>query len=95
MAPYMGILNSMDNDEKMAVALFGVSSIPDVKIIQAKQESSMTQEDDDFLAEKLAGMTFSPRIERLFKKRKEIARTIDLNDERTRHILGSSSFFLR
>jgi hypothetical protein len=61
MAPYMGILNSMDNNEK---------------------------EDEDFLAEKLAGMTFSHRIERLFEKRKEIAKNIDLSDERTRHILG-------
>ena len=88
MAPYMGILNSMDNNEKMAVALFLVSSIPDVEIIKAKQELPMTQEDEEFLAEKLAGMSFSPRIERLFEKRKEIANTIDLNDERTRHILG-------
>lgn len=88
MAPYMGILNSMDNDEKMAVALFLVSSLPNVEIVQSKKEPTMSKEDEDFLAEKLEGMSFSPRIERLFKKRKEIAQTIDLNDERTRHILG-------
>lgn len=88
MAPYMSILNSMNNNKKMAVALFLISSIPDVEIIKAKRESTMTKDDEEFLAEKLAGMTFSPRIERLFEKRKEIARTIDLTDERTRHILG-------
>ena len=43
---------------------------------------------DEFLAEKLSGMTFSPRIEKLFEKRREVARMVDLNDERTRHILG-------
>lgn len=88
MAPYVGILNSMDNREKMAVALFLVSSIPNVKIVQAKKQPTMTQEDEDFLAEKLAGMSFSPRIERLFQKRKEIASSVELDDERTRHILG-------
>ena len=36
MAPYMGILNSMDNNEKMAVALFLVSSLPNVEIVQSK-----------------------------------------------------------
>ena len=88
MAPYMSILNSMNNNEKMAVALFLISSIPDVEIIKAKRESTMTKDDEEFLTEKLAGMTFSPRIERLFEKRREIAHTIDLEDERTRHILG-------
>jgi len=50
-------------------------------------KTQMAQEDEEFLAEKLAGMTFSPRIEQLFEKRKEIAQTIDLDDERTRRIL--------
>ena len=90
MAPYMGILNSMNNNEKMAVALFLVSSIPNVEIVQSKKEPTMSKEDEEFLAEKLADMSFSPRIEQLFEKRKEIAGTIDLNDERTRHILGLS-----
>jgi len=88
MAPYLGILNSMDNNEKMAVALFLVSSIPNVKIVQEKAEQPISQEDEEFLAEKLSAMSFSPRIERLFQKRMEIAKTIDTNDERTRHILG-------
>ena len=51
-------------------------------------KTQMAQEDEEFLAEKLAGMTFSPRIEQFFEKRKEITQTIDLDDERTRHILG-------
>ena len=85
MAPYLGILNSMDNNDKMTVALFLVNSIPNVKIVRT---NTSQVEDDAFLAEKLSSMTFSPRIERLFKKRMEIADMIDTDDERTRHILG-------
>ena len=88
MAPYIGVLNSMNDKEKIAVALFLVNSIPNVEIVRSKQKHPVSQEDEDFLAEKLAGMNFSPRIERLFQKRKEIASTIDTKDERTRHILG-------
>ena len=88
MAPYLGILSSMDNNEKMAVALFLVSSIPNVKIVHEKAEEPISLEDEDFLAEKLSAMSFSPRVERLFQKRREIAKTIDPNDELPRHILG-------
>lgn len=88
MAPYVGILDNMGRDEKMAVALFLVKSIPGVEIIETKTDEPMSQEDEAFLADKLKGMSFSPRIERLFEKRKEIAEMVDLNDERTRHILG-------
>ena len=49
---------------------------------------SASQDEDAFLKQKLNSMTYSPRIERLFEKRKEAARMVDLNDERTRHILG-------
>jgi hypothetical protein len=88
-APYIGVLNNMNRKEKMAVALFLVSSIPGVEIVETKEEKpQFTEEDERLLSSKLGDMTFSPRIERLFQKRKEIARSIDLNDERTKHILG-------
>ena len=83
-APYIGLLNKMDREEKIALVLFLVDSLPGVDVV----ETEVRDKDDTFLAEKLGSMTFSPRIEQLFKKRREAARMVDMNDERTRHILG-------
>lgn len=88
MAPYIGLLNSMSRNEKMAVAMFLVDSVPGVELVETKTDESLSAEDEAFLASKLNGMTYSPRIERLFEKRKRAADVVDLEDERTRHILG-------
>ena len=88
MAPYLGLLSSMNRNEKIAVALYLVESLQGVEIVETTDEQKMSQEDEAFLASKLESMTFSPRIEQLFEKRKEAANMVDLNDERTRHILG-------
>lgn len=86
-APYLKLLEGMGRDEKIAVVMYLIDSIPGIKIVESETES-MSSDDEAFLAKKLEEMTFSPRIEELFEKRKEIAKTVDLNDERTRHILG-------
>ena len=89
MAPYIDLLNNMGREEKIALVLFLVDSLPGVHVVETEVKEDASQEKDDaFLAEKLNGMTFSPRIERLFERRREAARTVDLNDERTRYILG-------
>lgn len=89
MAPYIGLLNNMGREEKIALVLFLVDSLPGVHVVETEvKEDESQKKDDEFLAEKLSGMTFSPRIEKLFEKRREVARMVDLNDERTRHILG-------
>lgn len=87
-APYRGWLDKMNRNEKIAVALFLVDSLPDVEIVEKDKKQEMNAEDEAFLAKKLKDLTFSPRIERLFEKRKEVAQEIDLDDSRTRHILG-------
>jgi pantoate kinase len=84
-APYLGLIDGMEREEKIAVAMYLVNSIPGIKLIETKDGNV---NDDDYLAEKLEQMTFSPRIERLFEKRKAVAENVDLNDERIRHILG-------
>ncbi len=87
-APYIDLLNNMGREEKIALVLFLVDSLPGIDVVETAEKEDESQKDDAFLAEKLSHMTFSPRIERLFEKRKEAARMVDLNDERTRHILG-------
>ena len=88
MAPYLGLLSGMSRNEKIAVALYLVDSLPGVEIVETASEQKMSPEDEAFLASKLKDMTFSPRIEKLFEKRKEAASMVDMEDDRTRHILG-------
>ena len=88
MRPYQGLLNSMNRSEKIAVALFLVNSLPGVELVDTGENLEDVAAEDAFLADKLKDMTFSPRIERLFEKRKEASRVVDLDDERTRRILG-------
>ena len=86
-APYLGVLNGMNRKEKIAVALYLVDSIPGIELVESSNEN-ISPADEEFLADKLKEMTYSPRIERLFDVRREAADKIDLNDERTSHILG-------
>ena len=87
-APYLGLLNDLKREEKIALVLFLVDSLPGVDVVETEANADTSQDEDAFLAEKLNGMTFSPRIEHLFEKRRKAASIVDLNDERTRHILG-------
>lgn len=87
-APYLGLLNEMGREEKMALVLYLVDSLPGVDVVKTEEDEASLEEEDAFLSEKLSSMTFSPRIEQLFEKRRKAASMVDLNDERTRHILG-------
>ena len=86
-APYLNLLNGMNRNEKIALASFLLDSLSGVKIVETIDDD-ISAEDEEFLAQKIGEMSFSPRIERLFAKRKEAAKMVDLEDERTRHILG-------
>lgn len=88
MAPYMGLLDSMNRNEKIAVAMFLVKSLPGIEIVESNESEAISKDDKEFLAEKLSEMTFSPRVRKLMELRKKAAEKIDLNDERTRYILG-------
>ena len=87
-APYLDVLDTMNRNEKIALVLFLVDSLPGVEVVEKGDKGELTPEDDEFLARKLSAMSFSPRVERLFEKRKAASEMVDLNDERTRHILG-------
>ena len=87
-APYLNLLDKLNRSEKIAIAAYIVDSLPGIQLVETAGENTTSAEDEAFLAEKLKSMTFSPRIEQLFKKRQEIAEQIDLEDERTRRILG-------
>lgn len=87
-APYLDVLKGMNRNEKIAVALYLVDSLPGIEIVETADEHTISNEEESFLKQKLESMTYSPRIERLFEKREKVASMIDLNDERTRHILG-------
>lgn len=84
-APYLGLLNNLEREEKIALVLYLVDSLPGVDVVETEDT---VKDEDAFLAEKLKSMSFSPRIEQLFEKRRKAASMVDLNDERTRHILG-------
>ena len=87
-APYLGVVDNMKRSEKMALALYLVESLPGIEIVDKDEEDRFSPEEEAFLAKKLSEMKFSPRVERLFEERQKVAETIDLSDERTRHILG-------
>lgn len=85
--PYAHILEDMSRKEKIAVVTFLVDSLPGIEIVE-KGDDAMSSDDEAFLARQLEKMNFSPRIERLFDKRREAAQAVDMKDERTRHLLG-------
>lgn len=87
-APYLNLLDGMNRNEKIAVASFLLDSLPGVRLVETTDDEAISEEDELFLARKLESMSFSPRIEQLFRKREKAARIVDLDDERTRHILG-------
>ena len=88
MAPYVGLMDGMKRDEKLAVATYLVSSMDDVRIVALSGLMGQAEADDAYLKSKIKDMEFSPRIEELFEKRRQAAGAVDLDDERTRHMLG-------
>ncbi len=84
MAPYVGLMEKMSNQDKIAVATYLVATVPNVKVVEEIPEKS----NSEVIHEKYKNLRRSPRVERLMQLREEASRYIDLTDERTKHILG-------
>lgn len=84
MAPYIGLMEKMSNQDKVAVATFLVAMVPHVKVVEEPSEKTNAE----LIREKYKNLKRSPRVERLMQLREEAAKCIDLTDERTKHILG-------
>ena len=79
LAPYMGLMRSVDISVKQAVVDFMIESIREAEETKRKAE-------DDFLAKKMAEIEISPEIHELFEKLRLTPE--EAQDERTRYILG-------
>ncbi len=84
MAPYVGLMEKMSNQDKVAVATFLLARVPNVKVVE--EQPVMTN--SEIIREKYKNLKRSPRVEKLMQLREEAAKYVDLNDERTKHILG-------
>ena len=84
MAPYVGLMEKMSNQDKVAVATFLLASVPNVKVVE--EQPVMTN--SEIIREKYKNLKRSPRVEKLMLLREEAAKYVDLTDERTKHILG-------
>ena len=84
MAPYVRLMESMNNQDKVAVATFLVAMVPHVKVVEEPSEKTNAE----IIREKYKSLKHSPRVERLMRLREEAVKYIDLTDERTKHILG-------
>lgn len=79
LAPYMGLLRSVDINVMHAVVDFMNESIREAEDAKRKAE-------DKFLAKKMAEIEISPEINELFDKLRLTSE--EVQDERTRYILG-------
>ena len=77
----------MSNPDKVAVATFLIATVPNVKLV----EEPPTKTNMELIREKYKNLKRSPRVEKLMQMRADAARYIDLEDERTKHILGIDS----
>ena len=84
MAPYVGLMEKMSNQDKVAVATFLVAMVPNVNVVEEKPDKANAV----LIREKYKNLKRSPRVERLMQLREEAAKHVDLSDERTKHILG-------
>lgn len=85
MAPYIELMEKMSNQDKVAVASFLVAMVPNVKVVQ---ESPVHLTNVEIIREKYKSLKRSPRVGKLMHMREEAAKYIDLDDERTKHMLG-------
>ena len=83
MAPYVGLMEGMSNQDKVAVATFLVAMVPNVKVVEEPVKSNA-----EIIREKYKNLRRSPRIKKLMQMREDAAKYVDLNDERTKHLLG-------
>ena len=50
LAPYLSLLSGMNRNEKIAVVLYLIDSLPGVEIVETTNEETMSPEDEAFLA---------------------------------------------
>ena len=95
MAPYIDVIDSMSQREKLAVVAYLINTLqgdapgdprPVKKHVKRKEEFS--DEDRRLLEEKINSLKSSARIERLTELQHDAAAHIDIADERTRYMLG-------
>ena len=91
MAPYVGLIESMSQKEKLAVVSYIVATIPNFQIIEKdkkhyKREADFTDEDKAFLDRKMKNLEISPRIEQLCNGLR--LTESEEQDARTQYILG-------
>lgn len=79
MAPYAGLMKSMQPDDMQTVILFLQDALREAEETRRKAE-------DEFLAKKMAELKISPRIKKLIEKTR--LSPDEAADERTRYILG-------
>ena len=84
MAPYVGLMEKMSDQDKVAVATFLVATVPYVKVVEEQPEMTNAE----VIREKYKNLKRSARVERLMRLREEADKFVDLTDERTKHILG-------
>lgn len=87
MAPYIGLMENMSNQDKVAVAAYLLAMVPNVKLV----EEPPTKTNAELIREKYKNLKHSPRVEKLMQMRADAAQFVDLEDERTKHILGIES----
>lgn len=95
MAPYVTVMDSMSQKEKLSVVAYLMSTLQDSKTENApssrrpiKRQNEFTEADRAFLKKKIGALKTSPRLERLSELQQEAAAHIDTSDEKTRYMLG-------
>jgi len=87
MAPYIELMENMSNQDKVAVASFLLAMVPHANLV----EKSSVKSNAEYIREKYKNLKHSPRVEKLMQMRTNATKYIDLEDERTKHILGLDS----
>ena len=85
MAPYVGLMEKMSNQDKVAVATFLLAMVPGMKIVD---EPSAPETKAEILRQKYKNLKPSAKVKKLMQLREEAVPYVNLDDERTKHILG-------
>ncbi len=92
MAPYAGMISEMSEQEKFAVVRYIISLIATpksgAKQVDFQREDDISDETIKNLSEKIKELPCSPKTQRLLELRRKAAEYVDLNDEKTRYLLG-------
>ncbi|MCR5455720.1 MAG: hypothetical protein K6F33_12100 [Bacteroidales bacterium] len=92
MAPYIGLISSMSEREKVAVVQYIINLIPkkkdDNQQSDIQRESEISEQELNVLREKIKQLPCNSKTKRLLELRHDAAKYIDLSDEKTRYLLG-------